>query len=160
NFTSNIVLAPGQSTQLTVSSKPTSKGAKSATLSIASSAVNSPITVALSAVGGVASNSFSKSVLQNFTTQNPTSLQWGPDNRLYLSAENGTIYALTVSRNGANNYSVVSQETINLVHNIPNHDDNGAVNASVVGRLCTGIVVTGTAANPVIYVSSSDPRIG
>jgi hypothetical protein len=34
------------------------------------------------------------------------------------------------------------------------------VNTSITRRLITGILVKGTASNPVIYVSSSDPRIG
>src|SRR5262249_40133683 len=50
-------------------------------------------------------------------------------------------------------------ETINLIHNIPNHNDDGSLNMSVTDRQVTGILVTGTAANPVLYVTSSDPRI-
>ena len=43
---------------------------------------------------------------------------------------------------------------------MPNHDDDGTLNATVNTRLVTGLLVPGTAANPVIYVGSSDPRIG
>ena len=43
---------------------------------------------------------------------------------------------------------------------MPNHNDDGTLNPSVTARLVTGLLVTGTAANPVIYVASSDPRIG
>ena len=39
-----------------------------------------------------------------------------------------------------------------------NHDDDGSVNANIDGRLITGILVAGTAAQPIIYVASSDPR--
>ena len=41
---------------------------------------------------------------------------------------------------------------------MPNRDDDGTLNASVTGgRLVTGLVVTGTAANPVIYVGVERP---
>lgn len=51
-------------------------------------------------------------------------------------------------------------DEINLVKDIPNHNDDGSLNQGVVKRLVTGIFVTGTATNPEIYVASSDPRIG
>lgn len=88
---------------------------------------------------------------------NPTSLQFGPDGRLYVGEQNGMINAFTVSlQNG--NYVATSVEQIDLVKNIQNHDDDGSLN-SFNDRQVTGIVVTGTAATPVLYVSSSDPRI-
>jgi hypothetical protein len=89
-----------------------------------------------------------------------TSLQFGPDGRLYVAQQDGFIKAYSIARQGPNNYSVVSTETISAIRSIPNHDDNGAVNWSVTDRLVTGILVAGTATNPVIYVASSDPRIG
>jgi len=49
-------------------------------------------------------------------------------------------------------------EVINLVRDIQNHNDDGSLNGNN-NRQVTGIVVTGTAAQPVLYVSSSDPRI-
>ncbi|MEM8897476.1 MAG: kelch repeat-containing protein [Bacteroidota bacterium] len=67
---------------------------------------------------------------------------------------------MTVQRNGVDDYEVIAQETISLVKNIPNHDDEGDLSSGVNDRECTSIYVTGTAANPVIYASSSDPRIG
>jgi hypothetical protein len=162
SFAGNIVLAPGQSAQLSVSAKPKTTGAKSAILSLVSTAANSPLAVGLTANATAATVpiSFGKSTLANTAMTHPTSLQWGPDGRLYVAEEDGTILALTIAKNGANNYSVTATETIQLIYNIPNHDDNGAVNASVLGRLVTGILVTGTAASPVIYACSSDPRIG
>ncbi len=90
----------------------------------------------------------------------PTTLAWGPDGRLYVGYFDGTIRAFTISRTAANSYAVTATQTISAVSNIPNHDDDGTVNASVAGRLLLGIVVTGTSSNPVIYASSSDPRIG
>ncbi len=103
---------------------------------------------------------FGKSTLGGETLTNPTSLQFGPDGRLYVAQQNGLIKAYTVKRNGANSYSITNTETIDLVNKIPNHNDDGTLNTSVTGRQVTGILVTGTAAQPMIYVGSSDPRIG
>ena len=91
---------------------------------------------------------------------NPTSLQFGPDGRLYVSEVDGTIKAFTIGTTSSGGYTVTATETIDLVAQMPNHNDNGAFNPNVTGRQVTGLLVTGTAANPVIYVSSSDPRIG
>ena len=55
---------------------------------------------------------------------------------------------------------MTATETVLLIKNIPNHDDDGAVNNTLGKRQATGMVVTGTAAQPVLYVSSSDPRYG
>ncbi|HEY6130631.1 MAG TPA: hypothetical protein VIV27_01365, partial [Halioglobus sp.] len=103
---------------------------------------------------------FSVSLLSNETLHNPTSLQFGPDGRLYVSEQFGTIHAYTIVRNGPDDYAVTAHETINLVKNIPNHNDNGSLNASVNERQISGILVAGTSSNPVLYVTSSDPRIG
>jgi hypothetical protein len=102
--------------------------------------------------------SFGKSMLHNETSAQPTSLQFGPDGRLYVAQRNGIIRVYTVRRNGANNYSVTATNNISLIRNIPNHDDDGTLNPEVTDRQVTGILVKGTAANPVIYVTSSDPR--
>ncbi|RZK01172.1 MAG: hypothetical protein EOO46_20685, partial [Flavobacterium sp.] len=103
---------------------------------------------------------FSSSALKNVFLINPTSLQFGPDGRLYVSEQGGLIKVFTVVRNGSNNYSVTATQTIDLINQIPNHNDDGAPNTAVIKRQITGILVKGTAANPVIYVSSSDSRIG
>ncbi len=93
----------------------------------------------------------------------PTSLQFGPDGRLYVTEQNGTINALTVTvENGE--YIILDHEVIMLangleaVKSIQNHNDDGSLSGQT-NRQVTGIVVTGTAENPVLYVSSSDPRI-
>src|SRR5215208_2434751 len=104
--------------------------------------------------------SFGKSLLKNASSVNPTSLQFGPDGRLYVAQQDGTIKAYTVQRNGPNSYSVTNTETINLITSMPNRNDDGSLNSSVTGRQVTGILVAGTQSQPVIYVSSSDPRIG
>ena len=103
--------------------------------------------------------SFSASGLLGESSNNPTSLQFGPDGRLYVSQQNGTIYAYTVVRNGPNDYEVTDTEQINLVkNNTPNHNDDGSSN-NTQQRQVTGLLVTGTGTNPVLYVSSSDWRI-
>ncbi|MEM9445921.1 MAG: malectin domain-containing carbohydrate-binding protein [Verrucomicrobiota bacterium] len=103
--------------------------------------------------------SFTPSGLAGEKLKNPTSLQFGPDDRLYVSQQNGLIYAYTIVRNGTNDYSVTNTETITLVKSIPNYDDDGTPN-SLSERQITGLLVLGTSANPILYVTSSDPRIG
>ncbi|MDH3707208.1 MAG: hypothetical protein OES57_14155, partial [Acidimicrobiia bacterium] len=90
----------------------------------------------------------------------PTAMQFGPDDRLYVLELDGDVKAMTVVRNGPGDYEVTATENIDLVKNLPNHDDDGTPNPGVTGRLATGLLATGTAANPVLYVGSSDPRIG
>ncbi len=70
---------------------------------------------------------FGKSIVQGETSAAPTSLQFGPDGRLYVGQFNGLIKAYTVARNGPNNYSVTTTETISLIQSIPNHDDDGTL---------------------------------
>jgi hypothetical protein len=103
---------------------------------------------------------FGKSTLHGETSSRPTSLQFGPDGRLYVAQQYGLIKIYTVKRNGANNYAVTATKTIHSVKNIRNHDDDGTLNPNVTGRQVTGMLVRGTPTNPVIYVTSSDPRIG
>lgn len=108
-----------------------------------------------------ATYSFKSSNLKgvSFTT-NPTSLQFGPDSRLYVAEQKGLIRAYTIVRDSANHYSVTATETISLINQIPNHNDDGSLNTGLNTRQITGILLRGTAANPVIYVSSSDSRYG
>jgi hypothetical protein len=89
----------------------------------------------------------------------PTTLQFGPDGKLYVGTEVGRLWILTIVKNGSV-YSVTNSQSTDLVLQIPNHDDNGAVNTQNNVRQVTGILVVGTAANPVMYVSSSDNRVG
>lgn len=104
--------------------------------------------------------SFGKSALVGATSTMPTTLQFGPDGRLYVLQDDGTIKIYTVARNGRNSYKVTATETVLLIRNIPNHDDDGTLNTTQTVRQATGMLVRGTAARPVIYVSSSDPRYG
>ena len=102
--------------------------------------------------------SFGKSTLQNETSTQPTSLQFGPDGKLYVAQQDGLIKIYTLKRNSANNYAVTATKTITKIRRINNHNDNGTLNTGVKDRLVTGILVRGTATNPVIYATSSDPR--
>ncbi len=87
-----------------------------------------------------------------------TTLQFGPGGKLYVGEMTGGIHVFNITRNGKNNYTGTLLETINLVKNVPNHDDDGSLNNNQNTRTMTGLYVEGTAAAPVIYVSSSDPR--
>jgi hypothetical protein len=91
---------------------------------------------------------------------NPTSLQFGPDGRLYVTQQDGLIKIYDVTQPVPGQWSAVEAETLSLIKSIPNHDDDGSLNTSITDRQVTGVLVTGTADNPVIYVTSSDPRIG
>ncbi len=103
--------------------------------------------------------SFGASELSGVSVTNPTSLQFGPDDRLYVAQQDGLITVVDIVRIGPNNYGVTGTETITLIQSIPNHNDNGQPNPTVNTRQVTGLLVSGTSSNPVLYVTSSDPRI-
>ncbi len=79
---------------------------------------------------------------------------------MYVSQQNGIIKIFTVVRQSANHYAVTATETITHINQIPNHNDDGSLAPSVNTRQVTSILVKGTAAQPIIYVTSSDSRIG
>ncbi len=89
----------------------------------------------------------------------PTSLQFGPDGRLYVSQQNGLIHAYTIEHDKIGEYEVVDTEFITDIQEIQNHNDDGTLNELTI-RQVTGLLVTGTADNVIIYASSSDSRIG
>lgn len=101
---------------------------------------------------------FGKSQLKNAAVERATSIQFGPDGKLYVAEMDGTIQVFAVNRLGKNNYTANKLETISHIKNVQNHNDDGSVNNALKKRLLTGIFVTGTAAAPVIYAASSDPR--
>lgn len=103
---------------------------------------------------------FSATGLNGVSITNPTSLDFGPDGRLYVAVQSGEIYAYTVQRQSANSYNVMATETILSVKQIQNHNDNDGALHNVVKRQITGLMVDGTATHPIIYVTSSDYRIG
>ena len=111
---------------------------------------------------GMNAQSFSQSNLNyngNGAVSQGTSLMYGPDGRLYVLNLNGTIDIYTVQKNGSNDYVVTASEKLLDVKNIPNHNDDGSSNSGN-NREATGITVAGTASNPIIYVTSSDSRVG
>jgi glucose/arabinose dehydrogenase len=85
-------------------------------------------------------------------------LEFGPDGRLYVAQVDGGLEAYTLTRSGPNAYAVSATEHIGLIAQIPNHDDDGTPDPGVTGRQVTGLLATGSATNPVLYVSSADPR--
>jgi glucose/arabinose dehydrogenase len=103
---------------------------------------------------------FIKGVVAGTGTDRVTTIQFGPDGRLYVGQQNGLIKALTVMRHGPGSYEAVASETIGGLVDLPNHDDNGVENPRYVGRLLTGLVVSGSAAQPVIHAVTTDPRMG
>ena len=162
-FTHNLspqLLGPGESRTFQVRFTPSAAGPASGSLTIAHDGGNSPLTMALQGEGVTSFPvGFGKSTLAGTALENPTSLQFGPDGRLYVAQRNGWIRAHTVQRNGANAYLVGAAEAIGLIRDLPNRNDDGTPNPSVTDRLVTGLFVAGTATNPVVYVTSSDPRM-
>ena len=80
---------------------------------------------------------FTVSSLRGAEVKEATSLQFGPDGRLYVSQQNGLVKVFTVARRGLGDYEVTAEETIGLIQSIPNHDDSGssATDFSTVMRL-------------------------
>jgi hypothetical protein len=93
----------------------------------------------------------------NVQLTHPTAIQFGPDGRLYVAEQGGTLKILTIDRKGKNRYRITKSEDVYLVRDIPNHDDDGST-STVRSRQVTGILVKGTKKNPVVYVTSSDSR--
>jgi hypothetical protein len=122
----------------------------------------------LAAPARAATIGFGKSTLAGAEAKTrATSVQFGPDGRLYVLHQDGTIFMYGIGRNGPNDYVVTSKTSTSLIKNIPNHSDTGTVTTTLNNSYCTapcrtatGMLVVGTAAAPVIYVSSSDPRFG
>jgi hypothetical protein len=108
----------------------------------------------------MALNDFTQYALENVSITNPTSLEFGADGRLYVTQQDGLIKALEIQKKPTGGYTVVSEETITLVKDMPNHNDDGSLAANVLGRQVTGVVTTTNELGQVVlYVSSSDSRI-
>ena len=101
---------------------------------------------------------FSTSTLSGTDLFFPTSLQFGPDNRLYVTQQNGFILAYTIEQRGKNDYHITATERIDIIRtHTPNHNDDGTYNPDPRRQL-TGLWVTGTPNQPIIYAASSDWR--
>src|SRR5690349_17661861 len=77
--------------------------------------------------------SFGSSILKNASLQTPTSLQFGPDGRLYISQQNGIIKIFSIKKNGPNDYAVISTETVDIINKMPNRNDAGVLDTAVKG---------------------------
>jgi len=111
---------------------------------------------------------FTQLALKGVTLDNPTTINVGADGKLYVTQQNGLIVVLTVARTvqllsgvSTETWQVTGRQDIDLVQKMPNHDDQGNFQASVLNRQVTGAVTTLDAHGRVmLYVTSSDPRIG
>ncbi|WP_373519360.1 PKD domain-containing protein [Pricia sp.] len=108
--------------------------------------------------------SFNSKGLNGVNLENPTSLDFGPNGKLYVSQQDGTLFEYTIVRNNADagqgSYNVADTNVISVIKTgVPNHNDDGSINTSNT-RQVTGLLAAGTASVPVLYVSSSDSRIG
>ncbi len=159
-------LTPGADVVIPVTFDPvTASGFTLENLVVSHDGGNSPLALALrgnSFDPGAAPISFSGFTLEGESSSNPTSLQFGPDDRLYVGQQDGLVKVYDITRNddaGTISYAVTGTETISLVQAIANHNDDGTEEPGVNTRQVTGLLVTGSAANPVLYVTSSDPRV-
>lgn len=157
-------LNPGDASTIAITMQSNTYGEKNATLNITHDGSNPKVKVILN--GKVEQEIIEQTpvflggILGGLNVSHPTSLQFGPDGKLYVSEMNGLIKILTIARNSPNNYVVTGTETLNQINAMQNHNDDGTVNNGIHSRLVTGILVVGSAAAPIIYVSSSDPRQG
>lgn len=156
-----VTLAPGEEYTVQISMNTAIVGFKSATLEVFHDGDNGALEITLQGTVNdpqATPVNFSSSILDSDQDiVRGTSLQFGPDDYLYVATMDGPIHVFDVTRNGSDNYSAVLLETINLIKDVPNHNDDGTPDFSGK-RLLTGIHVTGTASTPVIYAASSDPR--
>ncbi len=156
-----VQLTPGQSVDVQITMSGANLGFKAADVLITHDGNNAAVETKFEGSVVVPQNvpvNFSKSTLANANLERATSLQFGPDGKLYVAEMDGAIKVFAVVRNGKNNYAANLLETINSIKNVPNHNDDGSPNNGLKKRLLTGLFVTGTAGAPVIYAASSDPR--
>jgi len=154
-------LTPGQTLDVQVSMSSPISGFKTADIEVIHDGNNASIEMSFEGDVVKPDNvpvNFTKSLVN--TSQDitrGTALQFGPDGKLYVTEMDGLIHVFDITRNGKNDYSATKDETIELIKNVQNHNDDGSLDFSSK-RLLTGILVVGTASNPIIYAASSDPR--
>ena len=154
-------LLPGEDLDIKMSLDTNTTGIKSATAEVFHDGNNGALEITLQATVNepqAVPVNFSVSTMSTSRDfSKPTTLQFGPDDKLYVGEMDGYVHIFDVTRNGKNNYSAILEETITLIKDVINHNDDGTRNYADK-RLMTGIHVAGTAANPIIYAASSDPR--
>ena len=158
---SPVQLAPGESVSIPIKLSSNLVGFKDANVVVLHDGNNAAVQLTLEGTVVEPQSipiNFGKSTLKNVSTTRATTLQFGPDSKLYVGQMDGSIHVYNVVRNGKNNYTGNKTETINLIKNVQNHNDDGSVNNSLNTRLLTGLHIVGTAAAPIIYAASSDPR--
>ena len=107
--------------------------------------------IALTAGLSVQAISFSSTGLLGESINNPTSLDFGPNGKLYVAQQNGKIWEYVIERDeaapGSGIYAVAgggTTEEIDVIKdNTPNHNDDGTSNATNK-RQVTGILEAGT----------------
>jgi len=115
----------------------------------------------LASGGGSVPIAFNRRVLVSPTTpgaaslKHPTSIQFGPDGRLYVGQQDGYVHVLTLDANR----NVTAVERINTIRNTPNTNPDGSP-ATVVGRHLIGIDFDpkSTPDSPILWAVHSDPR--
>jgi Malectin domain/PA14 domain/Kelch motif/Glucose / Sorbosone dehydrogenase len=85
----------------------------------------------------------------------PTTVQFGPDGRLYVGQMNGYVHALTLDANR----NVVAVQRIDTIHDTPNQDASGSP-STTTGRLLLGLDFdpASTPQRPILWAAHSDPR--
>ena len=154
-------LSPGEQLAVDLSLDTNTAGFKSATAEVIHDGNNGALQINLEGTvnepDAVAVNFSMSNVSSSYDLANPTALQFGPDGLLYVTELDGEIRIFDVTRNAKDNYSADLLESIELVKDVINYNDDGTRDFASK-RLVTGIHVAGTANNPVIYLASSDPR--
>ncbi|MFK7892024.1 MAG: choice-of-anchor D domain-containing protein [Granulosicoccus sp.] len=154
-------LAPGDEKKVDLMLDTQTPGFKSASIEVQHDGANSNLQIELQGtvkVPAAAPVNFTMSTVNTAKDiVRGTSIQFGPDDKLYVAIMDGDIHVFDVNRQAKNKYSAVLLETIDLIRGVPNHNDDGTRDFANK-RLLTGIHVTGTAGSPVIYAASSDPR--
>lgn len=154
-------LLPGEELDIKMNLDTSTTGIKSATAEVFHDGNNGALEITLKATVNepqAVPVNFSVSTMETSRDfDNPTTLQFGPDDKLYVGEMDGYVHIFDVTRNGKNNYTATLEQTITLIKDVINHNDDGTRNFADK-RLMTGIHVAGTAANPIIYAASSDPR--
>ncbi|HKH30914.1 MAG TPA: dTDP-4-dehydrorhamnose 3,5-epimerase family protein [Gaiellaceae bacterium] len=75
---------------------------------------------------GALRSSLSFTELEASSSYNPTTVQFGPDGRLYVAQQDALIKVYSVVRRVDGRYGVTATEKITAVQRIPNHDDDGS----------------------------------